>query len=92
MTFPDITYGLCPTCGNAVEATSNADAEVRDESVRGRYLTYYPPLDLFMCEICIINYENDEQSIADNEKHVEEETFRKLAGFTTDNSESTTTI
>ena len=90
--FPEVVWGPCPICGGTQEATTDADAAVRDESIGWMVLTYYPPLDLYMCDICIENQESDDQSILDNEKHVEEEVFREKAGFTTDNSDEGVTI
>ena len=79
--FPEVIFGLSPAGGNAVEGTSDADAEVRDTTKRGIPLVYYAPLNSYISEQRMLELESEEESLETAQEHRDEEEFLTKAGF-----------
>jgi DNA-directed RNA polymerase subunit RPC12/RpoP len=86
MSFPYITYGKCPRCGqksdddatpNASGGTANSESDIRTgtgtvlEMFRGEYI----------CHMCKKQILGDEESSLIADKHAEEQAFRDRVGF-----------
>ena len=90
MSFPDIKFGICQQCGakggpQTVGLTS-ADAAARStpgadgyDPGNGVILKKYK--GKLMCEVCINDLKNDDQSLLSAKKHAEADRFRSKAGF-----------
>ena len=84
MSFPLTKYGICPFGGNSIEGqANNCETPIRDTSVRGQTLKWYPRLGRYLCAQCIKRLDDDEKALRAAAKHREDEEWRSKAGFRT---------
>lgn len=77
----DVIIGISPLGGNAVEGTSDADADVRDTSIREVPLVFDPFTGTYVAEHRAVDMENDEVSLEEARNHQDELEFLAKAGF-----------
>lgn len=78
---PDIVQGISPLGCNAVEGTSDADAAVRDETVRNVPLVYDPISGQYVAEIAAQEQQDRLTDLENAQGHVDEQRFLAQAGF-----------
>lgn len=78
---PDIVFGISPLGCNAVEGTSDADADIRDTAVHGVPLVYDDITGEYVAEIAKQEQEDRLVDLRNSQGHTEEQQFLGQAGF-----------